>query len=207
MDITDQLKRFMKPLTTRVQTMIVRGVIKLVNDKTKIQQIQASLLAGELKDGIEHYQEYGLSTNPPAGTEALVVFCGALATTASSLPPAIANSASKSCSPAKWRCTLTKATSSSSPATAKSRFPHCIWRSARPKVSVTTPKHSMSTPHKAQHSQRRRLMPLPISRPVARLMTKPAPCRPCATFITVIHTRATAAAQPARRRRQCNFIF
>lgn len=76
MDITDQLKRFMKPLTTRVQTMIVRGVIKLVNDKTKIQQIQASLLAGELKDGIEHYQEYGLSTNPPAGTEALVVFCG-----------------------------------------------------------------------------------------------------------------------------------
>lgn len=76
MDIADQLKRFMKPLTTRVQTMIVRGVIKLVNDKTKIQQIQASLLAGELKDGLERYQEYGLSTNPPSGTEALVVFCG-----------------------------------------------------------------------------------------------------------------------------------
>ena len=52
MDITDQLKRFMKPLTTRIQTMIVRGVIKLVNDKTKIQQIQASLLAGELKEKV-----------------------------------------------------------------------------------------------------------------------------------------------------------
>lgn len=76
MNMTEQLTRFLSPLTTRVRNMVVRGVIKLVDDKTKVQRIQASLLAGELKDGIERYQEYGISTNPPAGTEALVVFCG-----------------------------------------------------------------------------------------------------------------------------------
>lgn len=76
MNMTEQLTRFISPLTTRVRNMIVRGVIKLVDDKSKVQRIQASLLAGELKDGIERYQEYGISTNPPAGTEALVVFCG-----------------------------------------------------------------------------------------------------------------------------------
>lgn len=76
MNMTEQLTRFIAPITTRVRNMIVRGVIKMVDDKTKVQRIQASLLAGELKDGIERYQEYGISTNPPAGTEALVVFCG-----------------------------------------------------------------------------------------------------------------------------------
>lgn len=76
MNMTEQLTRFLNPITSRVRGMIVRGVIKMVNDKAKIQRIQASLLAGELKDGLEHYQEYGFSTNPPAGTEALVVFCG-----------------------------------------------------------------------------------------------------------------------------------
>lgn len=76
MNLTEQLTRFLSPLTSRVRGMIVRGVIKMVNDKAKIQRIQASLLAGELKDGLEHYQEYGFSTNPPAGIEALVVFCG-----------------------------------------------------------------------------------------------------------------------------------
>lgn len=76
MDITDQLNRFFKPVTARVRNMIVRGVIKLVNDELKIQKIQASLLAGELKDGLEHYQGYGITSNAPAGSEALVVFCG-----------------------------------------------------------------------------------------------------------------------------------
>lgn len=76
MNMTEQLTRFLSPLTTRVRNMVVRGVIKLVDDKSKVQRIQASLLAGELKDGIERYQEYGISSNPPVGTEALVVFCG-----------------------------------------------------------------------------------------------------------------------------------
>ncbi len=76
MDIRDQLNRFIAPLATRIRNVAARGIIKIVNDKTKIQQIQASLLAGELKDGIEHYQDYGFTSVPIAGMETLVVFCG-----------------------------------------------------------------------------------------------------------------------------------
>ena len=72
----DQIKRLVDPIITRVRNVASRGVIKLVNDKTKIQQMQASLLAGELKDGIENYQNYGFSSVPLVGTEVLVVFCG-----------------------------------------------------------------------------------------------------------------------------------
>lgn len=74
--LTDQLNRFFKPLIVRVRGMVVRGVIKLVTDTYKIQKIQASLLAGELKDGLEHYQGYGITSNPPVGMEILTVFCG-----------------------------------------------------------------------------------------------------------------------------------
>ncbi len=76
MDIRDQLNRFIAPLVTRIRNVAARGIIKIVNDKTKIQQIQASLLAGELKDGIEHYQDYGFTSVPIVGMETLVVFCG-----------------------------------------------------------------------------------------------------------------------------------
>lgn len=76
MDIRTQLERFLDPIKTRVRNIVSRGVIKLVDDKTKIQQIQASLLAGELKGGIENYQNYGFSSVPLQGMEVLVVFCG-----------------------------------------------------------------------------------------------------------------------------------
>lgn len=76
MDMRDQIKRLVDPIITRVRNVASRGVIKLVNDKTKIQQMQASLLAGELKDGIENYQNYGFSSVPLKGMEVLVVFCG-----------------------------------------------------------------------------------------------------------------------------------
>lgn len=76
MDIRDQLNRFIAPLVTRIRNVASRGVIKSVSDTNKIQQIQASLLAGELKNGLEHYQGYGFTSVPLNGMETLVVFCG-----------------------------------------------------------------------------------------------------------------------------------
>ena len=54
MDIAEQLNRFLKPLVSRVRNLASRGVVKRVDDGAKLQRIQASLLAGELKDGLEH---------------------------------------------------------------------------------------------------------------------------------------------------------
>lgn len=76
MDIRDQLNRFIAPVTTRMRNMIVRGVIKLVDNDAKIQRMQNSLLAGELKDNLEHYQDYGFESVPLEGMETLVTFCG-----------------------------------------------------------------------------------------------------------------------------------
>lgn len=76
MDIISQLNRFIAPIVTRIRNIASRGVIKIVNDNTKIQQMQNSLLAGELKSGIEHYQDYGFTSVPLPGMETLVVFCG-----------------------------------------------------------------------------------------------------------------------------------
>lgn len=76
MDLQEQLRRFLAPLTNRVRNMVVRGIVKMTNDDKKIQQIQASLLAGELKSGIEHYQNYGFTSNPLPGMETAIVFCG-----------------------------------------------------------------------------------------------------------------------------------
>lgn len=76
MDIQQQLSRFLAPLKTRVYNMVVRGVIKIVNDATKVQQMQNTLLAGEVKDGLECYQWYGFTSVPLPGMETAVVFCG-----------------------------------------------------------------------------------------------------------------------------------
>lgn len=59
-----------------MRNMIVRGVIKMVDNDTKVQRMQNSLLAGELKDNLEHYQDYGFESVPLAGMETLVTFCG-----------------------------------------------------------------------------------------------------------------------------------
>jgi phage baseplate assembly protein V len=76
MDIQQQLSRFLAPLKTRVYNMVVRGVIKIVNDATKVQQMQNTLLAGEVKDGLECYRWYGFTSVPLPGMETAVVFCG-----------------------------------------------------------------------------------------------------------------------------------
>lgn len=52
--------------------MILRGVIRGVDDQPKCQTVQVSARAGEDLEG-ERFQEFGLSTVPPVGTEAIAV--------------------------------------------------------------------------------------------------------------------------------------
>jgi len=52
--------------------MILRGVIRKVDDAPKCQTVQASARSGEDLDG-ERFQEFGLTSVPPVGTEAIAV--------------------------------------------------------------------------------------------------------------------------------------
>jgi phage baseplate assembly protein V len=60
----------------RLRNMICRGIVKLVDDGTTLQTLQLSLLAGELRDGIERFQDYGLTSHPFNDAEAVVLFPG-----------------------------------------------------------------------------------------------------------------------------------
>lgn len=76
MDIRTQLARFIAPLSNRIRMMLARAVIKAVNDDTNVQQLMVSLLAGELRDGVERFPNYGFDSCPHPDMEAFVGFIG-----------------------------------------------------------------------------------------------------------------------------------
>jgi len=65
-------------LEGRVRGMVARAIVRLVDDARQAQELQLELLAGEGQDAVERFQNYGLTSVPHAGAEALVVFAGGL---------------------------------------------------------------------------------------------------------------------------------
>ena len=72
----EQLSRFVAPLARRVDNLVSRGVVKNVDDGKKLQELQVLLLDTELRDEIERFQNYGFTSAPSAGAEAVVIFPG-----------------------------------------------------------------------------------------------------------------------------------
>lgn len=69
------INKLTAPLARRVRLMVSRGVIGVVNDALKEQGVQVALLADEVRD-CERYQEYGFTSVPLAGAEAITVCVG-----------------------------------------------------------------------------------------------------------------------------------
>jgi phage baseplate assembly protein V len=59
-----------------VKNMLARGTVVLVDALKKMQSLQLRLTAGELKDNVEHFEPYGLTSNPLEGAEVLTAFIG-----------------------------------------------------------------------------------------------------------------------------------
>lgn len=72
----DTLTRLLKNIQSRVLLMVGRGVLKAVSDNANAQLCQVSLLDGELKSNVERVQNYGMTSVPPAGSLATVLFVG-----------------------------------------------------------------------------------------------------------------------------------
>lgn len=64
-----------RDLGSRVMMMFGRGVLKGVNDSNGRQQLQVELLKDELRDDVEHMQNYGFTSHPKGGDVA-VAFIG-----------------------------------------------------------------------------------------------------------------------------------
>ncbi len=76
MGISDTFRRLIQPLEARIRGMVSRGTISKVDDTKLAQEVQVRLLAGEIRSIVERLQAYGFTSNPPLGTETVVVFPG-----------------------------------------------------------------------------------------------------------------------------------
>lgn len=65
------LDRLMAPMKRRILLMIGRAVVRLVNDGMKMQTLQISLLDGEVRANVERFQNYGFTSHPKPGAEAI----------------------------------------------------------------------------------------------------------------------------------------
>ena len=70
----NEFRKLVGPLQRSVRLMITRGVLALVDDTTKTQEMQLNLLQGEVLSGLERFQQYGFTSVPFAGAEAIAAF-------------------------------------------------------------------------------------------------------------------------------------
>jgi phage baseplate assembly protein V len=55
----------MREILNKIFNLFTRGKITLTDDSGDIQKLQVSMLSGEIKDGVERIQEYGLASSLP----------------------------------------------------------------------------------------------------------------------------------------------
>ena len=72
------VERLLAPLRRRVMLMIGRGVVRLVDDTRRRQRVQVEGFAGEILDDVERWQQYGITSHPPVGSEAVVLALGGM---------------------------------------------------------------------------------------------------------------------------------
>jgi phage baseplate assembly protein V len=73
-----EFDRMMGPWRARVQMLLARAVVRRVDDAPGIQAHQLAALEGELIEGAERMQDYGFTSVPHPGAEAVVAFPGGL---------------------------------------------------------------------------------------------------------------------------------
>jgi len=66
--------QILEPVTNKIKSMLSKAIVSLVNDSTNMQLIQIEILKDEVKDNVERVQDYGLTSFPRKGAEALIGF-------------------------------------------------------------------------------------------------------------------------------------
>ena len=76
MSMLNAIQKLMEPLKRRVLLMIGRAIIQTVDDSKGVQTAKISVLADETIDKVERFQQFGITSNPPLNSEAVVLFLG-----------------------------------------------------------------------------------------------------------------------------------
>ena len=66
----------MQRLMARVRGMVGRAVINLVNDATRLQALQVTMMADQVADDVERFQQYGVTSVPLPGAEGIALAVG-----------------------------------------------------------------------------------------------------------------------------------
>lgn len=72
----NQLERWIAPWKRRILSMIGKCIISAVTDDGNLQLNEVTYLKNEVLDDIERVQEFGFTSNPPSGSEAIIAFIG-----------------------------------------------------------------------------------------------------------------------------------
>lgn len=75
-DLRQFLGRWISPLQARVNSMVTRAVVSLVDDAKLAQELQLRIARNEVLDGVEHAQQAGVSFVPPEGAEVIMLCMG-----------------------------------------------------------------------------------------------------------------------------------
>ncbi|WP_425968151.1 phage baseplate assembly protein V [Aeromonas dhakensis] len=70
------VQKLMAPMVRRLRLIADRAVVTLVKDSLQRQGLQLKVLADETADDVERFQNYGHTSVPPAGSEAIVLGIG-----------------------------------------------------------------------------------------------------------------------------------
>jgi phage baseplate assembly protein V len=70
------INKMTAPLARRVRLMCRRAVVKLVYDDPKMQELQLAIFSSEVHDRVERFQDYGLTSRPLPGAEAICLALG-----------------------------------------------------------------------------------------------------------------------------------
>ncbi|MDQ7010359.1 MAG: phage baseplate assembly protein V [Mariprofundaceae bacterium] len=71
------IEKIVAPIRRRLRLLVTRGVVKLINDAAKMQELQITGLADEVLDGVERIQQYGFTAHPHPDADCLVLNVGA----------------------------------------------------------------------------------------------------------------------------------
>lgn len=70
------VQKLLAPLQRRLRLIADRAIVTLVNDALQRQNLQLKVLADEGADDVERFQNYGHTSVPPDGSEAIVLGLG-----------------------------------------------------------------------------------------------------------------------------------
>lgn len=65
-----------RSLARRVRLLFSRAVVRSVDNAAALQTVQLALLADEVRGGVERFEDYGITSHPLPGAEAVVAAVG-----------------------------------------------------------------------------------------------------------------------------------